>query len=404
MSLIGLASHQAGSPAGDHPAVNGRALLDNSGETIGGAINARIRDSTGSIRVLADVYPSEVQAAIDRWNTKIGRTVFTRVTSGSWELRVRNRAASECPALAGFNAFFLTDPAGCGVVLIGAPDFTIDTPAYILINPNFGLLSVELRTTGLVHEMGHDLGIRDHYFSAQTPVCRSDVVSIMENWGCSGGNPTDHDQFDVGQAYLIYGRPQLNYIWPVNASSGEFRVDTLNAWDRSLHNEQKTQGLRVRVKDGLEGTVLSSKHWDRQATNSYTSSFGFVDGERCRSANGNNKFVVFEGPDGPEACAHRMFVESGWAIGTTATRIDLDTDFVRLHNLTWLTTITNARLTHTNGNFISWVTQYGQPNGQIITNGYGLAAGLDLPKGNYWFRFDVETLSFIMPVGLDDNE
>ncbi len=403
ISLIGLASHNKDDNPGTdaHPTFTSRALLGTDGW-----LNQRIRDNTGSIRLLVDVsaYTDEVDFAIGRWNSAMGRTIFTRVTTGSWELRIRYKVAGECTNVGTFSAIYVTDvSATCSISGWNAPRYEQVTQGYILLSTGFDNLAQETQITGLVHEMGHNLGLEDHYYSAQTPACRSDVVSIMEDWGCSGGSPTSHDIDDVNQAYRIGGVPWVNYISVSSSTSATFNVDTVNAVDHSVHNEKATSGMRLRKKSFLEGSVLSTVYKSRSlASNSYSHTFTIENGERCWSANGRSNYDSSQdGNDGSEACINRLQIGSTYAIGHADTRNDNNLDYFRLKNFTG-STITGAKVTHTDGTFIANMTQPGQPTGQVNNNGTGEAFNLNLGKGAYQIRFNIGANPYTIQLGLDD--
>jgi hypothetical protein len=126
-------------------------------------------------------------------------------------------------SLYNFNAIHVTESlinqGLCGIIVQGAPHYQLHSstsspePGAILIGSGFsGLPSDEARITGLVHELGHDLGLEDHYFVQGQPSCRDDVKSIMENWSCEGGDPLQHEQDMVLKAYEVQARPWTNYI------------------------------------------------------------------------------------------------------------------------------------------------------------------------------------------------
>ena len=406
LSLVGLASHNKDDVSGTdtHPTYSGRALNPNTDGS--GWLNKRIRDNTGSIRVLVDIsgYTDEVDTAISRWNSAMGRTVFSRVTSGTWELRIRYRTSGECTALSGFNAFFVNTVGGsCGTAGWGAPRYEQVSQGYILLNSSFDSLGRSTQITGLVHEMGHDLGIQDHYYTVGVPACRSDVSSIMENWGCSGGSPTSHDAGDVDQAYRIGGVPWVNYISVNSSTSATLNLDTVNAVDHSVHNEKASSGMRIRKRSSLEGSVLSTVYKSRSiSTNSYSYSFTIENGEKCWSANGRSNYDSSQdGNDGSEVCINRLAIGGGYAIGTSDTHNGNDRDYFRLVNYTG-STITSAKITTLSGTFISWVTQPGQSTGRVNNNGTGQAYNLNIAKGAYQFRFNIGATPYTIQVGLDD--
>jgi hypothetical protein len=330
----------------------------------------------------------------------MGRTIFQRVTSGSWELRIRYKTGSECSGY-NFNGVFVNDPAACTINGTGDPLYEEASQGYILLSSGFDGLSQETKITGLVHEMGHDLGLEDHYTSQGVPNCRSDVVSIMENWGCSGGSPTSHDIDDMNQAYKVAGVPWVNYIWVNSSTSASWNYDTVNAWDHSVHNEMATNGMRWRKKSSLEGTVLQTGNQSRsQSTNSYSYSFTLENSLRCFSANGRNNYVSGEGNDGSEACVNRSAAGAGYVVGTSDTRNDNNLDYFRLWNFTG-STITNAAV-YSGSTFIAWITQDGQPSGQIANNQYGKAYNLNLAKGTYTIVWNVGGGGYSFTLGLDD--
>jgi hypothetical protein len=395
ISLIGLASHNTGDPANDHPSVTHKVLTDL------GEINIRIRDTTSPIRVMTDVYATDVELAIGRWNSTMGRTIFQSVTSAPYELKIQNRG-SLCGAFPNYNAFWTNDIGHptCNIdVGVGDPLYEMDVssskPGYILLGSLFGSQITD-KATAFTHEMGHELGIMDHYYSPGDPACRGDVESIMENWGCSGGSPTNpHDVDDMGSAYKTIGVPWVNYIWMNSSSQGVLHFDSVNRADRSLHNEKASAGLRWRRKTSLEGSQSSSGTKSRSSSlNEYSWTFTPSNGQWCYSANGRNNYVSGEGNDGSEVCYNRQVVGSGYAVGTSDTHDALNQDFFRLWNYSG-GQMTNARLTYTSGTTIYTI-------GTINNGASGQAGNLNLAKGNYQLRFTASGTSYILDLGLDD--
>lgn len=329
---------------------------------------------------------------------------------------MRYKVGSEC---AGYNFKALhvsqasLDQEGCGETDIGAPNYEQSNGVVLVTGGSGGFdgLSEELKKTGLTHEIGHDLGLDDHYYQPTTPACRSDVDSIMEDWGCSTPNqfgdhyPTDHDGGDVRKAYEVGGVPWVNFVGVSDTDHGYFYYDTVNSGTHSVHNEQVTNGMRVRKKSSLEGSTITTFYQNRPpGVHSYSFNFMSEDGERCFSANGRNNYQLpTEGSDGSETCMNRQPIYYGKAVGTSDTQNEQNRDYFRLFNLTYNGTITGAQLTYTNGAFITWVTEAGQLAGTIRFARYGSSGALDLPKGAYQFRFNVSgTGPYIIQLGLDD--